>query len=98
MKPPYPLPQSRDQLSTILYHRRSQANHLLPKGPRSSIDTTKQNFRSTSIHTFTDDNEINELIDNDNISDAAISTTINPFDSSILSVKAIIPSAGPQHR
>ncbi len=97
MKPPYPISQTRDPLSTILRHRRSQVNHLPPKIPRSSIDTIKQNFQSTSIHAFSDNNEIDELIDNDNVSDA-INTTINPFDSSILCVKAIIPSVGPQHR
>jgi len=68
MKPPYPISQTRDSLSTILRHRRSQVNHLPPKVPRSSIDTIKQNFQSTSIHAFSDNNEIDELIDNDNVS------------------------------
>lgn len=45
---------------------------------------------------FTDENEVDDLIDNDNLSDA-ISSTINPFDSSLLSVKGIIPTAAPQH-
>jgi hypothetical protein len=94
MKSPYPSSQTRDPLSSVL-RRRSEATHFPPKVLRSSNDTlnstVKQNLQA-SLHTFTDEDELDELIDNDNISDA-ISSTINPFDSSLLCVKAIIPSA-----
>jgi hypothetical protein len=56
----------------------------------------KQNFQSPSIHTFTDENELDEFIENENLS-YAISATNNTLDSSILCVKSIIPSIGPQH-
>jgi hypothetical protein len=56
----------------------------------------KQNSQSTSIHTFTDENELDEFIENENLS-YAISATNNTLDSSILCVKSIIPSIGPQH-
>jgi len=82
-----------------LRHRRSQPIQFPPKARRPSIDTinstVKQNFQSTAFHLFTEDNDLDELIDNDTISDVR-STTLNPLDSSILSVKSIIPSAGPQ--
>ncbi|CAF0913540.1 unnamed protein product [Rotaria sordida] len=100
MKPPYPAAQARDPLSAIVRNRRSQAINYSAKLPRSSTDTinssAKQNFLSTTFHSNTDNNELDELIDNDNVSDT-ISTTINPFDSTLLCVKSIIPSAGPQH-
>jgi hypothetical protein len=100
MKPSFPSIQTRDPLSAILRYRRPQLVNYPPKAPRTSVDATnssvKQHFQSTSIHTFTDNADLDELIDNDNVSDT-ISTTINPFDSSLLCVKSIIPSAGPQH-
>jgi hypothetical protein len=56
----------------------------------------KQNLHSASLHTLPGYSEPDEFVDNDNISDA-ISTTIKPFDPSLLCVKSIIPLAGPQH-
>lgn len=100
IKPPLSSSQIRDPLSSILRYRRSQAHHYPTKAPRPSIDAmnsaSKQNFQSTSYHTYPDDNEFDELIDNDNVSDA-LSTTIKTFDSSLLCVKSIIPSVAPQH-
>jgi hypothetical protein len=66
------------------------------KTPRSAADTTmKSNFQSTSFHTFTDNNELDDTIENESYTET-INTSNNPLNSSILCVKSIIPSAGPQ--
>ncbi|CAF3547173.1 unnamed protein product [Rotaria sp. Silwood1] len=100
MRPPYPVTQTRDPLSAIVRNRRSQTINCSAKIRHSSTDamslSAKPNLLSTTLHACTDDNEFDELIDNDNVSDT-ISTAIHPFDSTLLCVKSIIPSAGPQH-
>ena len=53
----------------------------------------KQNLHSGTLNSFIDSNESDDLFDDENISDT-LSTSFNP---SILSVKSIIPSAGPAH-
>jgi hypothetical protein len=84
----------------MLRYRRSQVNNLPSKVPRSSNDTinptVKHNFQSTSLPTFADNSDLDELIDNDNVSNIT-NTIFHPFGSSLLCVKSIIPSAGPQH-
>lgn len=100
LKPPFPSLPPRDPLSTMSRQSRSQAIHSSSKVSRQPTDSAhtavKQSFPSSSLHAFVDSSETDGLIDNDNASDT-ISTTINPFDSSMLCVKAIIPSAGPSH-
>ena len=81
-------------------HHRSQPVNFSAKVPYSVTgamkSSAKQNFSSSAHHSLADDNDFDELIDNDAASDA-LSTIINTFDSSLLSVKSIIPSTGPQH-
>lgn len=77
IKPP-PLPLSslptRDPLSLILRHRRSQG---------------KSQPQSGSIH------DLDESIDSDQPSET-LSNSMQPLNPSILSVKSIVPSIGPQ--
>ncbi|CAF2252489.1 unnamed protein product [Rotaria magnacalcarata] len=100
IKPPYPIKQTRDPLSAVLRNRRSQQTNCSAKTRDSSSDTitasNKQTALSATLHTITNANELVEIINKDHVSDAMIAT-INPFYSSLLCVKAIVPSAGPQH-
>ena len=85
---------TRDPLSAMSRQSRSQAMNTSTRVSRPSADSVRQ--QTNSLHAFVDNNELDGLIDHDNVSEA-ISTTIQPFDSSLLCVKAIIPSAGPSH-
>ncbi|CAF2736154.1 unnamed protein product [Rotaria sp. Silwood2] len=97
MKPPYPATLTRDPLSAIVRNRHSQTINCSAKLHHSSShansSSAKPSLPSTILHTYTDDNELDELIDNDNVSDT-ISTTINPFDSTLLLIDVYQEWAG----
>lgn len=94
MKPPQPSANPRDPLSIFLRHRRAQTNNVSTKTRQPSVDALNSSAKQNI--SLTDDSELDGLIDRDDVSDI-LSTTKNPFDSTLLSVKSIIPLAGPQH-
>lgn len=101
LKPPYPQSPGRDPPSTAgLRHSRPIPPISSPsKTTRASaeiLQTSAKQQQQPAVQLPTENTDPDGLIDFDDVSDT-ISTTLNPFDSSLLSIKPLVPIQGNPH-